>query len=1032
MKGLSLPKFSVNRPIFTTMVSLIVILIGLIALARLPIDLLPEIDLPTVTVSANYDNASPEEMETLVTRPIEQAISAVPGVEEIVSTSAEGVSNVTIRFAWGENLDAATNEVRDRIDRVMRNLPDEVDRPNIRRFDPSNFPIVLLGASSPLNPIELTLLIEDEIRNRLESINGVAVVDIWGGFDREIQVNLKPERLAAMGIGMDTVIQAIQDANLDAPVGQIETGKQELRLDVPGAIPDLATLGQVVVDQRGGDKVFLSQIARIEDTHRRITRIVRVNGEPGVRLAVRKQSGANTVAVAAAVIAEVNRIQRDYPQIQLIPIINSADYIERSINNVVRSIMYGGSLALLVLLIFLRNIRSSLVVMISIPISIIATFSLIYFGNFTLNLMTLGGLALGVGLMVDNAIVVLENVFRQRDEEKEDAQTSAVRGADEVAAAIIASTITTMAIFLPLIFIAGVAGVLFRQLAIIIAFALVCSLAAALTIVPMLASRLILPEQQREKRRPWIIRLAVGAVTRFLTALEETYQVIVRQAVRLPWLVVVLTLSVLGASTLLAPRIGTEFMPPTDEGEVRVSGEMDVGTRLDVVDQQMRIVDAIVDELVTDRVGAVTSVGPSSWRPQAGATGDVRLALLPLSQRDRSNEEIAAELRRALDGKVEGMVVRVRAPQGLFILNRLIGGDEGLAVEIRGFDFQTLDLLAQEVITAIEDVPGITDIRASREAGVPLRLLRIDRKKAADAGLTVRQVARTLETAVAGRRAGEFRDRGNEYRILVRLENAEQRSLDELLDLLVTNPQGRQVALRNLISIEEGRGPAVIDRKNQQRISSVLINTAGRDIGSIARDIEEKLRGIPQPAGYDITVAGDYEQQQKAFAELVISLLLSLLLVYMVMACLYESLVDPLVVMFSVPIAGIGVILALFLTGSTMNVQSFIGCIMLGGIVVNNAILIVDQSTRLRRDEGMSVSDAVAEAGRRRLRPILMTTLTTILGLFPLALGIGEGAEAQAPLARAVIGGLIASTGITLVLIPAVYRIFHPERNQEA
>ncbi|MCC5829432.1 MAG: efflux RND transporter permease subunit [Phycisphaeraceae bacterium] len=1028
MKSWSLPSFSVRRPIFTTMVTLIVMLLGVISLTRLPIDLLPEIELPTVTVSSTYANASPEEMEILVTRPIEQAISAVPGVEEMVSTSAEGISNVTIRFAWGENLDAATNDVRDRVDRVMRNLPDDVDRPNIRRFDPSNFPIVLLGVSSPLSPIELTLIIEEEIRNRLESINGVAVVDIWGGFDREIQVNLEPERMTALDLDTEQVLGAIRTANLDVPVGQIEVGNLEIRLDVPGDLPDLDTLADVVVDRRDGQSIRLSQVATIEDTHQRLTRIVRVNGEQGVRLAIRKQSGANTVAVARDVMAEVERIRRDYPRIQMVPVINSADYIQRSIDNVVRSIMYGGSLALLILLLFLRNIRSSLVVMISIPISIIATFTLIYFYGFTLNLMTLGGLALGVGLMVDNAIVVLENIFRHRDELSESAEESAVAGTGEVTSAITASTITTMAIFLPLIFIAGSAGVLFRQLAIIIAFALVCSLAAALTMVPMLASRLILPATQRDRRRPRLVRRMVDGVGRGLTIIEETYQTLVRGVVRVPWLVVIGAVAVLGGSVLLSPWIGTEFMPPTDEGEVRVAGEMEVGTRLDVVDQQMLIVEEIVEGLVTERVAMVSSVGPSGWRPTAGATGDLRLSLVPVRDRDESNEQIASRLRSALEGSIEGMTIRVRSPQGLFILNRVLGGDEGLAVEIRGFDFQVLDQLAREVIDAVQDIPGVTDVRAGREAGVPLQLLRIDRDKAADLGLTVEQVARTLETSVGGSRAGDFRDRGNEYRILVRLRDAEQRSLDEILDLTMTNRSGERITLRNVVSVEESRGPTLIDRKNQQRLNTVSINTSGRDLGSIARDIEDRLARIPQPAGYDLVVAGDYEQQQEAFAELMISLLLSILLVYMVMACLYESLIDPLVVMFSVPMAGIGVILALFLTGSTMNVQSFIGCIMLGGIVVNNAILIVDQSTRLRRDEGMSVRDAVTEAGRRRLRPILMTTLTTILALLPLAMGIGEGAEAQAPLARAVIGGLLASTAITLLLIPAVYRIFHPER----
>jgi HAE1 family hydrophobic/amphiphilic exporter-1 len=451
---------------------------------------------------------------------------------------------------------------------------------------------------------------------------------------------------------------------------------------------------------------------------------------------------------------------------------------------------------------------------------------------------------------------------------------------------------------------------------------------------------------------------------------------------------------------------------------------MEIGTRLDLVDRQTRIMERIVEPAVPEAEASVVSVGASGWRADAGSEGQIRISLLPAARRERSNLAIAKDLRRRLDGNIPGMEIRVRAPQGQFLLERLLGGDEGLTIEIRGYELATLDLLAHSVADSIGDVTGITDVQTSLEAGIPQQEIRVNRDKIADLGLNVRNVTQLLQTAVAGSKAGEYRSGGNSYRILVQLKDAEQRSLNEILNLTLTTTSGEKVALRNLVRTESSRGPVLIDRKDQQRRVTVRANVADRDLGSVAAEVQTLLDQIPRPVGYDLTVAGNFEEQQKAFRELVVSLVLALVLVYMVLACQYESFRDPLVVMFSVPLAAVGVLVALFVTSTTLNVQSYIGCIMLGGIVVNNAILLVDQAGRLIQN-GMGIHDAVTEAGRRRLRPILMTTLTTILGLLPLALGIGEGSDAQAPLARAVVGGLTGSTLITLVLIPAVYSLFH-------
>jgi HAE1 family hydrophobic/amphiphilic exporter-1 len=1023
---MNLPQFSVRRPVFTTMVTLIVVILGAFSLTRLQIDLLPNIELPTLTIRTEYAGASPEVIERLVTQIVEEIIATVPGVEDLSSQSSEGLSTVRVSFVWGTAIDAAALDVQAKLEDEINELPEDIVRPRVSKFDVASFPVVLLGISSNLDPVELTELVEDQIRYRFGRLPGVAQVDLWGGFNREVRVELDPDRVKALGLPLDRVLQAIRDANLDLPAGKLEQGSYEVTLRAPAEFANLDQLRNTVIFQREGAAVTLGQVAQVRDTYEKLRRIVRVNGERGLRVAIRKQADANTVEVAKAILAEIDEVNRAFPQVRIVPVINQGNFIERSIANVAQSVLYGGGLSVLVLLFFLRNIRSTVVISLAIPISVIATFALIYFGGFTLNLMTLGGLALGVGMMVDSSVVVLENIFRRRDENRELPEVAAVEGAREVGPAIVASTITTLVIFLPLVFVRGVAGILFQELSFVIIFALVCSLLVSLSLLPMLASRLLeTPTGRRSRRPPWIERLVAWSDALF-TGLDNGYRDLLRGVLDHRLLTVFSAMALLAVSLLLLPFIGTEFLPPSDEGEVRVTGEMEIGTRLDLLDQQARKMEEIVYPAVPEAVSSVISVGSSGWRPSDASKSEIRLALVPASQRARSNIEIADDLRQRLSGSIPGMTVRTRAPQGQFLLERILGGDEGLTVEIRGFDLATLDSLAARVAGAIAGISGVTDIDTSQEAGIPQQEIQVDRNKVADLGLSVRDVTKVLETAVAGSKAGEFRAEGNSYRIFVQLQDAEKRSLEEILDLTLATASGEPVALRNLVTSESGRGPIFIDRKDQQRLVTVQANVANRDIGSVAADVQGVLDQIPRPVGYDLSVAGNFEEQQKSFRELLVSLILALVLVYMVLACQYESLRNPVVVMASVPVAAVGVLVILFLTGTTLNLQSFIGCIMLGGIVVNNAILLVDQAGQLER-EGLSVREAVAEAGRRRLRPILMTTLTTILALLPLAFGIGEGADAQAPLARAVVGGLTGSTLITLALIPAVYSLFHPE-----
>ena len=1032
---MNLSRFSVYRPIFTSMLTLIVIILGGISLMRLPIDLMPDITFPTLSVSTSYDGAGPQEMEELVTRPIEDAMSAVPGVEEVSSSSSEGNSRVRISFVWGTDLDAAANDVRDRLDRVIGRLPDDANRPQLRKFDLAAFPVLIMGASSNLDPVQLRQLIDDQVKYRIERVAGVAAVDVRGGLDREIHVNLYSDKIKALGLPLDMILNQIRKENVNVAGGTIVRGNLEVLVRTPGEYANLDELKSTVITVRDGAPLRLDEIAEVKDAWQRVTRIIRINGRPGVSMSVNKQSGTNTVDVARGILKEVERINNDIPQINLLPIINTADYIERAISNVGRTALYGGCLAILVLLLFLRNIRSTVIIATAIPISVVATFALMYFAGFTLNIMTLGGLALGIGMLVDNAIVVLENIFRLR-ESGQDAHQAAVDGSEEVTTAIIASTLTTLAVFLPLVFVRGMAGVMFRQLSFVIGFALLCSLGTALTLVPMLTAKLLAgsakllagskppPAKGTNTKGTDANGVDAAPVRRSTTGgVRESYRRFLHIALDHRFLVILTIVLVFTGSLALIPLVGVELMPTSDEGEVRVNTEMEIGTRLEVLEVKMLELERRIRELIPEIKSMMVRMGGSHWRASGGHEGRFRIALKSLGERTRSSEEIAADLRLKL-GDIPGMKMRIRAGGGLFIFRRMSSSTDKIEVQVLGHDLQTALVLAGRVKDAIEKVDGVTDAKLSREAGTPEELVLIDRQKAADLGLNVSRVANMLQTVLSGTRTGNYRERGDEYAIRVQLKDGDRMELQDILDLTITGGDGQPVVLRNVVKTVSERGPVEIERLDRERVITVNANIADRDMGSIVTDISRSLKRIPVPRGFAINFGGEFEEQQKAFRELMLSLVLAVVLVFMVMACQFESLRDPFVVMFSVPMAAIGVILMLLITGTTLNVQSFIGCIMLAGIVVNNAILLVDHTNLLRRRDGLPLREAIEEAGQRRLRPILMTATTTILAMVPMAIGVGEGGDVQAAMARSVIGGLMSATVITLVIIPVMYSIF--------
>jgi hydrophobic/amphiphilic exporter-1 (mainly G- bacteria), HAE1 family len=1017
----SLTATSVRRPVATVMFFLIVILLGGIAFWQLPVDLMPEVTYPTLTLRTDYPNVGPQEVEDLITRPIEEAVAGIAGVEEITSSSGEGESMVRVAFTWGTDLDTAADEVRARIDRIRGALPEGAEPPQVFKFDLSSFPVLFLGVySDTLGEADLREFTEDRIERRLERVPGVAAVEIRGGLRRQIRVDLDRDRLLALGLSAGEVTRLLREENLNRPAGKVEEGNLDLYLRTVGEFETAAQVGATVVAVRDGRPVYLRDVAAVEEGVEEVTSLVRINGEPGIRVAINKQSGANTVDVARAVHAEIERINLDHAEVRLIPIIDSSEYIQQAIDNVRNATIAGGLLAVIVLLFFLRSGRSTLVIATAIPVSVVATFALVHFAGYTLNIMTFGGLALGVGMLVDNAVVVLENIFRKR-EGGEGPEASSIGGTGEVALAITASTLTTMAVFLPIVFMEGVSSVMYRQLAAVVAFSLFASLVVALTLIPMLSKLLLARGEAHGESRFRPVNRFFGWSERTLGRLEGSYSRSLRATLPRRGQVMIFSLALLVLSLGLVPFIGSELMPKTDEGEVRIDGEMAVGTKLAVLDRAFRQVEEVVARAVPEAEDTLASLGGGGWRPTGQHTGDLRISLVDQGLRQRSSEQIADDLRGELAG-IPGIQLRVREGSGLFLLRIAFGGgDDGITVEIFGEDLESGLRLAERVQRSLEGVPGLSDVRVSRDPGRPERVVEVDREKIARLGLTMGDVASVVETNLAGTRATVLRRDGHEYDVFVRLAEGDRGELADLEQITLVAPGDVTVPLASVARIAAARGPVIVERKDQERVIFVSGAVAGRDLGSVAADVRQALAGVEVPAGFALSLGGEVEEQAKAQRQLGIAMILALVLVYMVMAAQFENLLDPFVVMFSIPMALVGVLVTLWATGTTFNIQSTIGMVMLAGIVVNNAIVLVDYTNLLRRRDGLPLVEAVVESARRRLRPILMTTLTTVLGLVPLAIGLGEGAELQAPMARVVIGGLTASTFITLFLVPAVY-----------
>jgi HAE1 family hydrophobic/amphiphilic exporter-1 len=1003
------------------MLSGVIILLGWISFTRLPVDLMPDVSFPSITVRVSYSGVGPLEMEELVTRPLEQALSATSGVERIESTSSEGSSRVSLNFAWGTDLNEAADDVRNRLDRIRGRLPEEADAPVLFKFDASASPIMSVGVEGDYDPVRLREIGEQILSPRLERVPGVAAVTVDGGLRRQIHVELSKEKITALNLPVDRISTLLRTENQNIPLGEIDEGDRTYLVRSQGQFESLDEIRNLVVMTRAGVPVYLKDIAAVTDSTEDFRSFTRINGRPGVRMRITKQSGQNTVQIADAVRVESERINREVPGITLTVLDDSSRFISRSIHAVQEHAIVGGVLVMLIIFVFLRDIRATFIIFTSIPVSVIGTFALLYFNGYTLNTMTFGGLALGIGMIVDASIVVIENTFRHMEHGKDRMQAS-IDGSEEVWSAILASTLTHIAVFVPLLFLTGVSSILFKQLAVVVMFSLTMSLFVAVTIVPVLCSRMLrLPKPASE--RSGIMATLYGFSERFLNGMDAKYSAIVHKALVHRPTVIGLGTAAVVAAFLILPTIGFELMPQADEGEVSVTAELPVGTKVERAQDVAVRLESMLPELVPEMQEIITNAGGGFFGGSAART-NATLRLTPKDERDRSSEQIARDLSRQLASAIPGVIITTRASGGNNQMNRILGGNESrMSLEIRGDDLAAGARLAQQAKDLMDRTPEVRNARVSRDEGRPELAIQVDRPKAALLGLTVTDVAESISTSVGGRQAAFFRQSGNEYPIIVRLREEDRQRVDDVNDVLISSPTGQVLQAKNLMQLRSQAGPTEIQRKNQERIIRVTAEPQVALSDSLGA-VQSQLSQLQVPENFQVGFGSEAEEQERAFNQLQMMLILAVILVYAVMASQYESLRDPFIIMFSVPLSAIGVVLALKLTGTTFSLQAYIGVIMLAGIVVSNAILLVDYTNILRRRDKMPLREAVETAGRTRLRPILMTTLATILGLVPMSLGIGEGAELQAPLARVVIGGLTASTLITLVFVPTVYTIF--------
>jgi HAE1 family hydrophobic/amphiphilic exporter-1 len=1015
---MKLSEISVNRPVTTVVIYLAIIVLGIYSLSRLAIDLIPDISYPVITIYSTYQGVAPEEVEENLTRIIENAAASASNVKKITSKSREGQSMVVVEYEWGTDMGEAAADLREKLDLVRDSLPEEASQPVIYKFDPSMIPIMVLVIEGKRDLKSLRYIADTDIRNNFEQIDGVANVQIWGGLQRQVHVDIDRTILASYGLTVGRVVEIIQAEHMNVAGGSVDEARSNFAIRTIGKFRSLREIEQVVVTTRNGIPVYLKDIASVYDGYVEEDMDARIGRNDALIMVVQKQSGTNTVQIANRVERKLKLLEASLPpDIRMEKFYSPADFIKESITNVWQVALIGGAFAIFILFIFLRNVPTTLIISVSIPLSIITTFIFMYIFDLTINMMSLGGLALGIGMLVDNSIVVLENIFRYREFGAKPAEAAKL-GSSEMSKPIIASTFTTITVFLPLVlFIKGLASELFRDLAFTVTFSLLSSLLVALTIIPMLSSRV---RSVRTKRAADSLRdleselRSRGKLFRFI---DGGYGRLLGWALAHRFWFVVMVIAVLGSSVFLLRVIGVEFMPQSDEGFVQMKIKTPPGTNIDTTRKAVDDMYAIIEKTVPEREVTFLQVGRSGEEvgTQSQNLAEIWMTLVDAGDRRRSDRQIIEALRSGF-AAVPGVDVRFSAGGGLT-------GDSGnLSVVVSGYDLGQGKKIAENLRTIMSGMENAKDVRISREEGLPELRVEVDRNRAALFGVSAFQVGQAVRRAIEGEEVASIVLKGEEVGVLVRLREDERLEPGDLDLITVMSPPGVPIPLSNLAEIRKGFGPVQIERERQQRVVYVNARVQG-DVKSVVDAIKNEVRTVALPPGFSISYGGSWENLVETIRDLALVMMLSIVLIYLIMAALFESFVDPFIIMFTLPLTFIGVVWMHILTGMTFSAVSGIGAVVLAGIVVNNGIILVDYTNLLRR-RGFELGAAVTLAGRTRLRPIMMTMLTTVLGLVPMAFALGSGSEMRAPMARTVIGGLLVSTLFTLVFIPVLYAMF--------
>jgi len=1006
------------------MIVLIVVLLGVISLTRLPIDLFPKIEIPVAVVSTSYTGAGPQEIENLITKQIEGVIATVGNIDTVSSISSEGSSIVIAQFNNGTDMDFAALEIREKVDLIKGVLPDGATQPMVLKIDPNSTPIIQIAISTKGDLAGLQSLAEDTFSQRLERLDGVASVSVGGGFVNEIEVAVNQNSLASYGLSINQLSQLLSASNINLPGGNVNKGEQKLAVRVVGEFNSLDEIKNMPITLATGDVIRLQDVATVKLNQKDISAISRTNGKDSINISVQKQSGKNTVQVADLINKEIENLRKDYPNVEIDVVLDSSTMIKDSINTVVNNVLIGSVLAIVILYVFLKNIRTTLIIGTSIPISLIASFILLYFNGITLNMMTLGGLALAVGMLVDSAIVVLENIYRFRSEGYS-RKEAAIKGASEVGMAITASTLTTIAVFLPIVFIDGMIGTIFKDFALTVTLSLGASLIVSLTFIPMLSSKILKVESEKTDGKKRKLEFIYKIFDNISNKMENIYKGLLIKSLKRRKTTIFISIVIFVVSIASLVGVGMEFFPTTDEGTISINISMPVGTQTDKIDGIAHIVE---EKLTTikeiNKVFTNISSGNVLMGGQAGSnSGSISVGLVKLNERNRSTDEVAEEIRNIVKD-IPGAEISV---QGTSSTAMMTSGSP-ISISIKGSELKVLEEISNDFKNIIESVEGTRETKTSFSEGVPEVEILINKERSATYGLTTAQVASAVRGAATGTTATRYKDNGEEIDVVLRSVGDVTESLSNFEQIDITTPTGINIPLSQVADISVIKSPVSISRENQEKVVTVNSQIVGRDLQSIVTDINAELQEYQLPEGYYYSMGGENKEMMEAFSQLLLALGLAVILIYMVMAAQFESLIHPFVIMFTIPLAFSGGALALFITDRAFGVTAFIGIIMLAGIVVNNGIVLIDYINILR-SEGKERTEAITIAGPVRLRPILMTTLTTILGLIPLALGIGEGAELQAPMATVVIGGLVLSTVLTLVFVPVLYTIFDDMSN---